>query len=214
MAVSAFIIISIVGSLHSTNIALWWKYTCKPFDLQAVKKKQPPNFFCFVFIPSKHTLQTGLQQERSDVWTVKHGTNIDDIGHSHFACFGRKILLKGTIRSLLSVLSSRQDCLCAEMRSLKYRLCFMSSPVMSNRQRHSLCCSETQERAERDSKYGKWEGFEILQFTQNNGERKNLELLFFFIFFQLKRLLFSHRTARQLTCGFSRRSQRNQQWNA
>lgn len=62
--------------------------------------------------------------------------NIDDTGHSHFAWFGGKILLKGTIRSLLSTLSSRLHCLCKEMGSLKYRLLLLSSCAMSNRQRH------------------------------------------------------------------------------
>lgn len=109
--------------------------------------------------------------------------NIDDIGRSHFAWFGRKILLKGTIRSLLSVLSSRLHCLCTEMRSLKYGLYLMYSSMMSNKQRHSLCCSETCESAERGSKYGECEDFEILQFTQGKGTRKSLELLFFFLFF-------------------------------
>lgn len=106
--------------------------------------------------------------------------NIHDIGHSHFPWFGRKIFLKGTIRSLLSVLSSRLHCLCKEMRSLKYGLRLMYSPAMSNRQRHSLCCSETCETAEKGSKYREHEDFEILQFTQGKGARKSLELHFFF----------------------------------
>jgi len=108
--------------------------------------------------------------------------NIDDIGHTHFSWFGRKILLKGTIRSLLSVLSSRLCCLCKEMQSLKYGLCLMYSPAVSNRQRHSFCCSQTGERAERGSKHGGREDFEILQLMQGKEARKGLELLFFFFF--------------------------------
>lgn len=49
---------------------------------------------------------------------------------------------------------------------------------------------------------------------ESKKKKKSLKLHFIFIFiFQLKRLLFSHEKGRQPTCGFSRPSQRNQQWN-
>lgn len=191
---------------------------CKPFDLQAVKKIT--FFFCFVFIPPKHSLQTELQQEQSDVWAIKHGMNIDDTGHSHFAWFGGKILLKGTIRSLLSTLSSRLHCLCKEMGSLKNRLLLLSSRAMSNRQRHwgtpsaALRPTRGQREAQDTVSVKILRFFSSHRVREQKKKKKSLKLHFIFIFiFQLKRLLFSHEKGRQPTCGFSRPSQRNQQWN-
>lgn len=65
------------------------------------------------------------------------------------------------------------------MRSLKYGLCLICSPA-SDRQRHSLCSSESCKMAEKGSKYGEREDFKILEFTQGKGPVKSPELIFFF----------------------------------
>lgn len=69
---------------------------------------------------------------------------------------------------------------------------------MSNRQRHSLCCSETCERAERCSKRGEGENFEILQFIEGEDthtKQPQVAFLSFFPSFSLRLLPWKTRAA-------------------